>query len=70
MATAVTGEKDDFEIADSALVERIGRTAERGLEFHHLDFVEPVHLVEAAASDHSKYVCHIFQIAAGLCCSA
>src|ERR1700682_1646637 len=69
MAAAVTGEKDHFELADWALVERIGRAAERGLQLHHLDFVEPVHLVEAAASDHSKYVlCHIFQIAAGLCC--
>src|SRR5260370_14765092 len=64
MAAAVTGEKDNFNIADSSLVERIGRAAEWCLELHHLDLVEAVHLVEATASDHSKYVVRHFFLGA------
>ncbi len=56
MAAAVTRQKYDFDVSDSSLVKRIRRPAERRLELHQLDLVQPLHLVEAAASDHSEYV--------------
>src|ERR1039458_3306341 len=56
MAAAVSREKNDLEVSDSSLVKRIRRTAERCFELHQLDLVQALHLVEAAASDHSEYV--------------
>ena len=56
MAAAVTREKNHLDVADASLVKRIRRTAERRLELHQLDLVQPLHLIEAAAADHSKYV--------------
>jgi len=56
MAAPVSREKNDPDVSDSSLVKRIGRRPERCLELYRLDLVQALHLVEAAASDHSEYV--------------
>src|SRR5580693_3431367 len=62
MAAAVAREKNHFDVTDASLVKWIRRATERRLELHQLDLVQSLHLIEAAAADHSEYVLWHFSL--------
>ena len=53
MAPAVAGEEDDGLPSEAAHAVGVGGLAKRRLHLHPADILEAVHLVEAAAPDHS-----------------